>query len=63
MYCCRDSINDGIMRATDVTIDGEYELVCGYGDEDNSCAVAFRDSGVRVFFANCDAIIFRSFQR
>ena len=47
------------MRATDVMIDGEYELVCGYGDEDKSCAFALRDSGVCVFFADCDAIIFR----
>ena len=61
MYGCRDSINDGIMRATDVMIDGEYELVCGYGDEDKSCALRSFDSGASCIFL--PIVIFRFFHR
>ena len=51
---CRHSLNDGIMRATDVTIGGKRALVCGYGDVGKGCAFVLRGSGARVFIAECD---------
>jgi len=56
VYGCRHSLNDGIMRATDVMIGGKRALVCGYGDVGKGCAFALRGSGARVFIAECDPI-------
>ena len=44
---CRQSLPDGIMRATDVMIGGKCALVCGYGDVGMGCAFAFRGGGAR----------------
>merc|ERR1712136_254939 len=56
VYGCRHSLNDGIMRATDVMIGGKRALVCGYGDVGKGCAFALRGSGARGFIAECDPI-------
>merc|ERR1711945_58895 len=56
VYGCRHSLNDGIMRATDVMIGGKRALVCGYGDVGKGCAFALRGSGARVFITECDPI-------
>ena len=50
------SLNDEIMRVTDVMTDGKCALVSGYGDVSNSSAFALRDSGGRVVIADCDTI-------
>jgi len=42
LYGCRESIIDGIKRATDVMIAGKIAVVCGYGDVGKGCASAFR---------------------
>merc|ERR1712064_111268 len=56
VYGCRHSLNDGIMRATDVMIGGERALVCGYGDVGKGCAFALRGSCARVLVTECDPI-------
>ena len=52
----RHSLNDDVMRATDVMIDGRCVLVCGYKDVDKSCAFDFCDSCARVFIVDCAPI-------
>merc|ERR1719198_2135365 len=56
VYGCRHSLNDGIMRATDVMIGGKIAMVCGYGDVGKGCAFAQRGSGARVMVSECDPI-------
>merc|ERR1712227_296447 len=56
VYGCRHSMNDGIMRATDVMIGGKISLVCGYGDVGKGCAFALRGSGSRVLITEIDPI-------
>merc|ERR1712070_641245 len=56
VYGCRHSLNDGIMRATDVMIGGKIALVCGYGDVGKGCAFALRGSGARALITECDPI-------
>merc|ERR1712232_391472 len=56
VYGCRNSLPDGIMRATDVMIGGKRALVCGYGDVGKGCAFALRGSGARVIITECDPI-------
>merc|ERR1712070_999711 len=56
VYGCRHSLNDGIMRATDVMIGGKISLVCGYGDVGKGCAFALRGSGSRVLITEIDPI-------
>jgi len=56
VYGCRHSLNDGIMRATDVMIGGKVAMVCGYGDVGKGCAFALRGSGARVLITECDPI-------
>ena len=51
LYGCRPSLNDGIMRVTDVMIVGKRPLVCGYGKD---CASALCGSGARMLFAERD---------
>merc|ERR1712054_428064 len=53
---CRHSLNDGIMRATDVMIGGKIALVAGYGDVGKGCAFALRGSGARVLITEIDPI-------
>jgi adenosylhomocysteinase len=45
LYGCRESLLDGIKRATDVMIAGKIAVVCGYGDVGKGCAQALRASG------------------
>merc|ERR1712070_1318780 len=56
VYGCRHSLNDGIMRATDVMIGGKISLICGYGDVGKGCAFAMRGSGSRVLITEVDPI-------
>ncbi|MBF0143359.1 MAG: adenosylhomocysteinase, partial [Magnetococcales bacterium] len=49
LYGCRESLIDGIKRATDVMIAGKIAVVCGYGDVGKGCAQAFRGMGATVW--------------
>ena len=48
LYGCRESLVDGIKRATDVMISGKVGVVCGYGDVGKGCAQALRAQGAQV---------------
>src|ERR1700719_2368451 len=56
LYGWRESLIDGIKRATDVMISGKKAIVCGYGDVGKGCAQAFRGSGATVFVTEIDPI-------
>jgi len=56
LYGCRESIIDGIKRATDVMIAGKIAVVCGYGDVGKWCAAAFRGMGATVWVTEIDPI-------
>eukprot|EP00009_Paramoeba_aestuarina_P008171 CAMPEP_0201519748 /NCGR_PEP_ID=MMETSP0161_2-20130828/10221_1 /ASSEMBLY_ACC=CAM_ASM_000251 /TAXON_ID=180227 /ORGANISM="Neoparamoeba aestuarina, Strain SoJaBio B1-5/56/2" /LENGTH=437 /DNA_ID=CAMNT_0047917883 /DNA_START=28 /DNA_END=1341 /DNA_ORIENTATION=- len=56
LYGCRESLLDGIKRATDVMIAGKTALVCGYGDVGKGSAAALRNFGSRVVIAEIDPI-------
>ena len=56
LYGCRESLIDGIKRATDVMISGKKSVVCGYGDVGKGCAQAFRGQGATVFITEVDPI-------
>src|SRR5262245_25299969 len=56
LYGCRESLIDGIKRATDVMVSGKKAIVCGYGDVGKGCAQAFRGAGARVFVTEIDPI-------
>eukprot|EP01002_Notosolenus_urceolatus_P008839 NODE_333_length_2218_cov_2290.191793_g264_i0.p2 GENE.NODE_333_length_2218_cov_2290.191793_g264_i0~~NODE_333_length_2218_cov_2290.191793_g264_i0.p2 ORF type:complete len:691 (-),score=252.53 NODE_333_length_2218_cov_2290.191793_g264_i0:39-2111(-) len=56
LYGCRESLVDGIKRATDVMIAGKTALVCGYGDVGKGCAQALRNFGARVIITEIDPI-------
>ncbi|MDF1614326.1 adenosylhomocysteinase [Desulfurivibrio alkaliphilus] len=56
LYGCRESLIDGIKRATDVMIAGKICLVAGYGDVGKGCAQAFRGMGATVWVTECDPI-------
>ncbi|MSQ96976.1 MAG: adenosylhomocysteinase [Gemmataceae bacterium] len=56
LYGCRESLIDGIKRATDVMISGKKAVVCGYGDVGKGCAQAFRGNGATVFITEVDPI-------
>ena len=56
LYGCRESLMDGIKRATDVMIAGKKCVVCGYGDVGKGCAQAFRGLGATVFVTEIDPI-------
>jgi adenosylhomocysteinase len=56
LYGCRESLIDGIKRATDVMISGKKAIVCGYGDVGKGCAQAFRGSGATVHVTEVDPI-------
>ncbi len=56
LYGCRESLIDGIKRATDVMIAGKNCVVCGYGDVGKGCAQAFRGMGATVFITEIDPI-------
>jgi len=56
LYGCRESLIDGIKRATDVMIAGKICLVLGYGDVGKGCAQAFRGMGATVWITEIDPI-------
>jgi adenosylhomocysteinase len=56
LYGCRESLADGIKRATDVMIAGKVAVVCGYGDVGKGCAHSMRSYGARVMVTEIDPI-------
>jgi adenosylhomocysteinase len=56
LYGCRESLLDGIKRATDVMIAGKVGVVAGYGDVGKGCAQALRAFGARVIITEIDPI-------
>jgi adenosylhomocysteinase len=56
LYGCRESLVDGIKRATDVMIAGKVAVVCGYGDVGKGCAQSLRGLGATVWVTEIDPI-------
>jgi adenosylhomocysteinase len=56
LYGCRESLADGIKRATDVMVAGKVACVCGYGDVGKGCAHSLRGFGARVIVTEIDPI-------
>lgn len=56
LYGCRESLLDGIKRATDVMVAGKIAVVLGYGDVGKGCAQAFRGMGATVWVTEIDPI-------
>ncbi len=56
LYGCRESLVDGIKRATDVMIAGKIGVVCGYGDVGKGSAASLRTQGARVLVTEIDPI-------
>ncbi|MBI2344087.1 MAG: adenosylhomocysteinase [Deltaproteobacteria bacterium] len=56
LYGCRESLLDGIKRATDVMIAGKVAVVCGYGDVGKGCCQSLRGQGARVLVTEIDPI-------
>lgn len=56
LYGCRESLVDGIKRATDVMIAGKVAVVAGYGDVGKGCAQALHNMGARVIVTEIDPI-------
>jgi len=57
LYGCRESLVDGIKRATDVMLAGKVAVVAGYGDVGKGCAQSLRSYGARVIVTEIDPII------
>jgi len=57
LYGCRESLADGIKRATDVLVAGKVVVVAGYGDVGKGCAQSMRSYGARVLITEIDPII------
>ena len=57
LYGCRESLADGLKRATDVMIAGKVVCVAGYGDVGKGCAQSMRSYGARVLITEIDPII------
>ncbi|MCL4150708.1 UNVERIFIED_CONTAM: hypothetical protein GTU68_052558, partial [Idotea baltica] len=57
LYGCRESLLDGIKRATEVMIAGKVAVVAGYGDVGKGCAHSLRGMGARVLITEIDPII------
>ena len=55
-YGCRESLADGIKRATDVMIAGKKVVICGFGDVGKGCAQSMRGYGAQVFVTEIDPI-------
>ena len=55
-YGCRESLIDGLKRATDVMLAGKVAVVCGYGDVGKGCAEALKGQGARVIVTEIDPI-------
>jgi len=56
LYGCRESLVDGIKRATDVMVAGKIAVVCGYGDVGKGCAQSLRGLGATVWVTEIDPI-------
>jgi adenosylhomocysteinase len=56
LYGCRESLVDGIRRATDVMMAGKVALVCGFGDVGKGSAASLRNAGCRVMVTEIDPI-------
>jgi len=56
LYGCRESLGDGIKRATGVMFAGKIAVVCGYGDVGKGCAQSLRGLGARVIVTEIDPI-------
>ena len=56
LYGCRESLVDGIKRATDVMLAGKVAVVCGYGDVGKGSAASLRGQGARVMVTEIDPI-------
>ncbi len=56
LYGCRESLADGIKRATDIMIAGKVVVICGYGDVGKGCANSMRSYGARVLVTEIDPI-------
>jgi len=56
LYGCRESLADGIKRATDIMLAGKVVVVCGYGDVGKGCAHSMRSYGSRVIVTEIDPI-------
>lgn len=56
LYGCRESLADGIKRATDVMIAGKVVVIAGYGDVGKGCAVSMKGLGARVLITEIDPI-------
>jgi adenosylhomocysteinase len=56
LYGCRESLLDGLKRATDVMVAGKVAVVCGYGDVGKGCAQSLKGQGARVIVTEIDPI-------
>jgi adenosylhomocysteinase len=56
LYGCRESLADGIKRATDVMVAGKIAVICGYGDVGKGCAQSLRGMGARCVITEVDPI-------
>ena len=56
LYGCRESLADGLKRATDIMVAGKIVVVCGYGDVGTGCAQSMRGFGARVLITEIDPI-------
>ncbi|MFP6739482.1 MAG: adenosylhomocysteinase [Planctomycetota bacterium] len=56
LYGCRESLADGIKRATDIMVSGKVVVVCGYGDVGKGCAQSMQGFGARVIITEIDPI-------
>ena len=56
LYGCRESLVDGIKRATDVMLSGKLAVICGFGDVGKGSAASLRNSGARVMITEIDPI-------
>jgi adenosylhomocysteinase len=56
LYGCRESLADGIKRATDVMVAGKVVVICGYGDVGKGCAHSMQRYGARVIVTEIDPI-------
>ena len=56
LYGCRESLADGIKRATDIMVAGKVIVICGYGDVGKGCSAAMKGLGARVIITEIDPI-------
>uniref|UniRef100_A0A8C5E9E4 S-adenosylhomocysteine hydrolase-like protein 1 n=1 Tax=Gouania willdenowi TaxID=441366 RepID=A0A8C5E9E4_GOUWI len=56
LYCCRESILDGLKRTTDVMFGGKQVVVCGYGEVGKGCSAALKALGAIVYITEIDPI-------